>query len=254
MKSLQTKLLTAIFSLFLFVTYAQDSKNQMFWVHEDVVNPSKVIQYEESAKQLVENMNKFNIQGTSWICANTADMRYLYITPISKMADLDENILAPLFEKMGEEANKMFEKMNACYDRHTDYVLNLIPSLSYQPGGIDQTPEGQNYRKFFYVYTTPGKTGGLWEAFKGIKELFESKGSKQYYRVYTGGFGAPENFMMVAVAGEDAVSFETASAENDKLLGDERWDVFGKLMENALRFEEYSGQMRPDLAYSPKKD
>ena len=254
MKTLRTRLLTAMFALFLFSTSAQEGKSKMFWVHEDPVKPSKVGQYEEAAKQLVDNMNKHNIQGTSWICSNTSDFRYLYITPIENMADLDKNTMAPLFEKMGDEAGKMFDKMNECYDRHTDYIITLHPSISYQPGGINQTPDGMNFRKFIYVYTTPGESGKLWNAFKEVKEFFAKKGSKQHYRVYTGGFGTPENFFMVAIAGSDPASYESAAAENDKLLGDERWEVFNKILDHSIRFEEYTGTMRPDLAYSPKND
>ena len=155
MKTMRIKTLVVLMTLAAFTMSAQDSGFSMFWVHEDPVHPSKVSTYEEAAKELVENMKKYNVQGTSWISVNLSDFRYLYVTPIENMAALDSNGMAPLFEGMGQEAaSAMFAKMNGCYDRHSDYILYLVNGLSYQPSGIDQTPEGQNYRKFFYLYTS----------------------------------------------------------------------------------------------------
>jgi hypothetical protein len=256
MKTFKSTLLTSVLLLFCILSFSQDGdKVQSFWIHEDPVKPSKVGQYEEAAKELTENMVKHNVQGTSWLCASTNDFRYLYITPIENMAELDTNTMAPLFEGMGNEAaGAIFDKMNQCYDNHYDYVIHLIPGLSYQPSGINQTPEGQNYRRFFYAYTTPDKAGDLGKAFKAVRDFFEEKGSKAYYRVYRSGFGAKEDFFMVAMAAEGPVEFAQRGVSNDKLLGDDRWEVFNNILSNSSRFEEYEGQMRPDLAYSPKKE
>ena len=211
--------------------------------------------YEEAAKELVENMKKYNVQGTSWISVNLSDFRYLYVTPIENMAALDSNGMAPLFEGMGQEAaSAMFAKMNGCYDRHSDYILYLVNGLSYQPSGIDQTPEGQNYRKFFYLYTSPEKVGDLGEALQGVKKMFEEKESKVHYRVYRSGFGSPKDFFMVAVASADPVDDATKAKANQELMGDAAQAVFGKVLEHTTSWEEFSGYMRPDLAYSPSND
>lgn len=255
MKTFKSTLLASIMLLFFLFGFSQENQVQSFWIHEDPVNPSKVGQYEEAAKELTENMTNHNIQGTSWLCASTNDFRYLYITPLEKMADLDTNTMAPLFEAMGDEAaSALFDKMNGCYDNHFDYVIHLIPGLSYQPDGIDQNPDGQNYRRFFYAYATPDKISDLGKAFKAVKDMFEEKGSKSYYRVYRSGFGCKEDFFMVAMASESPVTFAQQGAANEELLGDDRWDIFNKILASASRFEEYEGQMRPDLAYSPKKE
>ena len=39
---------------------------------------------------------------------------------------------------------------------------------------------------------------------------------------------------------------------NDAVLGDEGKAVFGNMMQYISRFEELTGDMRPDLAYSSK--
>ena len=77
---------------------------KMFWVHEDQVKPSMMMEYEKAAKALVENCQKHNIQTLGWITTQTDDHRYLFVSPISSMADINYDGFQPLMEAMGEEA------------------------------------------------------------------------------------------------------------------------------------------------------
>lgn len=249
------KIKTLVFSL-LFVLpaliWAQDNSPQAFWVHEDVVKPGMTAEYEEVCKELLENLKTHNIQSTGWITASTADSRYLYVSPINGMADLGKSPFPELAEKMGaDEMGALFGRMDKCYDVEQDYVIYLDNELSYMPGGITQTPEGQNYRKFHYLHITPGKRAVVKEKMKAIKDLFASKGSKVYYRVYKSGFGNRGEFYMVAIAAKDPVDYAQKGMDNQKLLGEDGQKAMGELWENLLSYEEIPGQMRPDMAYSP---
>lgn len=228
---------------------------QMYWVHEDHVKPSMVQEYEKAAKALVENCQKHNIQDMSWITTSTNDFRYLYVTPINSMSDINYDGFKTLQEAMGEEEfGNMFSSMDKCYTSHGDYILMLNNDLTYMPEGFTQTPEGQNYRRFYYVRTTPEHNAKLKEKMKAIKEFYADKGAKVHYRVYESGFGTQENYYLVAIAAEDAVAYETVGDENDAILGEERHEVFGDMMQYVTSIDEVSGMMRPDLAYSPQQE
>ncbi len=254
-KSLKASLIIALALMLLpIVISAQDSNNiQAYAVHEDPVYPSMVAEYEKISKQLVENCKKYNIQETRWITTMTDDYRYLYVTPINNMADLDKNGFATLQEKMGKDAfNNLFNSFNSCYEKHFDYILNLDKGLSYMPNGITQTPEGQPYRRFIYYSVTPENYKKFTKKGKEIKDLFVKKGSKVYYRIYRSGFGTSSNFVMVAIAAKSAEDFEKLSMENQELLGDEGKNLFGELLKYTAKYETVSGWIRPDMAYQPK--
>ena len=121
------------------------------------------------------------------------------------------------------------------------------------PDGITQTPDGQDYRKFYYVKTTPGMAPKLQEKFQAIKDFYAQKGAKVHYRVYRSGFGTQEDYYLVAIAAKDAVSFETIGDENDAILGDDRHALFQDMMKYVTSIDEVAGMMRPDLAYNPKQ-
>ncbi len=249
------KIKTLILGLLFMVPaliWAQDDGPQAFWVHEDVVKPGMAGEYEEVCKELIGNMKTHNIQTTGWITSSTADSRYLYVTPISGMADLEKSPFPELAEKMGaDKMGALFDRMDKCYDVEHDYIIYLDKELSYMPGGITQTPEGQDYRKFHYLHITPSNRGVVKEKMKAIKDAFASKGSKMDYRVYKSGFGTRGEFYMVAVAAKDPVDHAQSGMDNQQLLGDEGQKAMSGLWENLLKYEEFVGQMRPDLAYSP---
>ena len=120
------------------------------------------------------------------------------------------------------------------------------------PGGITQTPPGQDYRRFYYFYFDPQNAGSLTKSMKAVKDMFQKKGSKIEYRVYRSGYGAPRDFYMVAVAAKDGQTYEAMDAANNQLLGADGEKVFGDMMQYVAKYEEVSGRMRPDLAYAPK--
>ncbi len=252
MRTLKTKLFLAFISLTLIGIHAQEKTTQAFWVHEDVVKPSMVMEYEAVCKELTDNMKKHNIQEVSTIVTNTADSRYLWVSPIESMADIEKPIFATLAEKMGGTAMAdLFARMDKCYDIEQNYVIHLDKELSYMPGGITQTPEGQDYRKFHYLHFAPGDRAMMKEKMKAIKEMFAQKGSNTHYRVYKSGFGTRGEFYMVAVAAKDAVDHAEKATANDALLGEDGNKMMGDLFGNLIKYEEFVGRMRPDMAFSP---
>ncbi|SHG22200.1 hypothetical protein [Flagellimonas flava] len=255
MKTVPTKVFVALAAFTIsFSAFCQEKTTQAFWVHEDRVKPSMITDYEKVSKELNEACKTHNIQTLSWITSQTDDFRYLFVSPIDSLSDISKASkgFGALREKMGSDAfDKLFDDMDKCYDSHGDYVIVMDKSLSYMPNGITQTPEGMDYRRFYYLHTTPAGMAPLKEAIMKVKEMYEAKGSTSYYRIYRSGFGNMGSFYMVAVAAKDGTAYETQSAENDKLLGPEAMEVFGGVMQHITKMEEFSGRMRADLAYSP---
>ena len=127
---------------------------KMYQVHIDYVNPSKLMEYNKVAKEFIEACKKYNPEG-SWITATTSDNRYMYVSPMKNFAELDKNTFSDMAKAMGDDFGKMFRDFNTCYDKHGDYVITLNEDLSYMPEGMTQTQDGQNYRKFFFIYYKP---------------------------------------------------------------------------------------------------
>lgn len=249
MKTIKSLLLLALLLCFTInISVAQKS----YQIHQDNVKPSMLMQYEKIAKEFTEACKTHN-PNTNWVTASTDDMKYMYITEIKNMADLDLNPFADMAKTMGDKWAKIFEEFNKCYDSHSSYVIHLVEDLSYMPQGISITQEGENYRDWFYIYFTPQNASKIREGMKAVKELYATKGSKSYYRIYRNGFGTSEEYYLVAASSKDDIDSATKNKTNKEVLGPDRWETFSKVMDYASRVESYTGEMRPELSYSSKK-
>ena len=252
MRTLKTPLLLAVMLLLFNTAHAQEKKNQAYYIHEDQVKPSMLQEYEAVSKDFMEACKEHDLQDVAWNIAATSTNKYLTISPIENMAELDNNVFAPLMEKMGEEAFRdIFKRFNKCYDVHRDYIVYLNKELTYMPEGIDINTEGKNYRKWHRLYVAPENIQNLKGKLKELKALFEKKGSKEYYRIYHSGFGTEGVYYVAVLSAKDAEDYARQSKENQALLGEEGKQLFAEMMKYVLRYEMDEGEMRPDLAYAP---
>jgi len=238
-----------------FFGLAQEEKSsQAFWVHEDRVKPGMTDTYEKVTKDLVAACKEHNVQETGWISLRMNDNSYLFVSPINSMADLDKNGFASLSEKMGaDKMSALFDRYNETYTQHGDYIIYLHKDLSYQPSGISQTVEGENYRVMYYNYVTPENDKAFAETMKKMKAAFEKHNSKMHYRVYKSGFGVMGTFYMVAVAAEGEAQGAQRGDENWEVMKNDFEPLLNELSNHTSKMEEKRGWMRPDLAYEPAK-
>lgn len=235
------------------MTFAQEEQQApMYVIHTDHVNFNKMAQYEQVAKELKDNCVKHNVKDANWMTVTAEDGRYMYVSEIKNMAELDQNWMAELFEKMGKDAaSAMLTKMDECYDKHGSEILHYIPALSYNPEGYSR--DGMNFREYHFLYYHPENGKALGDAMEKIKKMFEDKGVKNGYNVYHSGFGSDESYFIVAIAGKNSLHVAQTGEENDKLLGDEREAVFFEMIQLASRYDQVNGEIRPDLSYAPQE-
>ena len=255
MKTSKTTTVLAILLLFaLNFSFAQDKQPTMFSVHTDNVRFDKMKQYEEVAKEMKDNCVKHDVQGANWTAVSIEDGRYVYVTPISSMADLDKNPMGDLFEKMDKDAaSAMFDKMNECYDSHSNSIVHYIEDLSYHPESAGSN-EGKNFREYHFIYYTPQNGKALYDAMMEVKELFKAKNINNGYSVYGSGFGNEESYLMVSIAANDDLEIAQNGKANNKAFGEEGDATFFKVISLASRYDQVNGRIRPDLSYAPKSE
>jgi len=252
MKNSKTTILVA--ALMLTANLTLNAQNQLFSIHADYVKPSMESEYVAISKEFVAECKKYNLQNADWTAIRLDNGTYLTFEAIPNMAALDTNSFAPLADKMGAaNFQSLFDRFNKCYDRHGSYVLTRIESLTYMPEGAQAAQEGQNYRKYHYLYVTPSTAKMVGEKMKAIKELYAKKGSKEYYRVYHSGFGTLGEFFLVAISAKDEQSYAKQSDENEALLGEEGKKLLDDLFQNISRYDPVTGYIRPSLSYITKK-
>lgn len=252
MKSIKiTGLMMSLFLLLGFSANSQNDRYQMYVVHEDHVKEGMMDKHLAADLNLLNAVKEHKMKDMSWVTFQSDDNRVMYLFPINKMADLDEDPFEKLGKKMGEEElGKLFDAFNDTYSEHGDYILMLDKDLSYMPDGITQTPSGKDYREITYYWIPPGKAKKAEQLAKSVKDLYSKKGSKIHYRLYKSGFGNMGNYYMVAVAAENAEALEKLRNENIELLGEEGKRLSDEIQNTFSNQERYHGKMRLDLSYA----
>ncbi|TYA71999.1 hypothetical protein [Seonamhaeicola marinus] len=248
MKNLKTTFILITYALFLTsLSYGQ----QTYFINQDNVKPSKATEYEKVVKEFQAASVENNVQ-TSWMSAMRNDFTYYYIVPIENMAEMDKRPFSDMKEAMGDKWEDMFNRMDKSCSSYGSYFMHSVDELSYKaPEGTDMSD--LNYRKWFLMYYTPKNADKVKEGMKAVRDMFESKGSKEYYNVYQSGIGNMESHYLVSVPAIDELDSAKRAKENQEVLGPDRYETFNKVLNYISRMEEYSGMMRPDLSYAPKK-
>ena len=252
MKNFKKPMLFA--TLLLLITMTMTAQNQMFTIHADYVKPSMEKEYVSASKDFIDLCKKYNLQNADWAEVRLENGTFLTFEMIPNLAALDINSDAALVEKMGKENYQaLLDRFAKCYDRHGSYIVTRIESLTYMPEGAMAAQDGNNYRKYHYLYVTPSNAKTVAEKIKAIKELYVKKGSKEYFRVYHSGYGTLNEFFLIAISAKDEQSYNINSEANDKLLGDELKPLMDDLIQNITRYEPITGYLRPDLGYTATK-
>lgn len=252
MKNPTKTILIAI--VLLTANFIVNAQNQMFSIHADYVKPSMESEYVNTSKDFLEACKKYNLQNADWTQLRLDNGTYVTFEAIPNMAALDVNPYASLAEKMGKENfQALLDRFNKCYDRHGSYIITRIENLTYMPEGARAAQEGQNYRKYHYLYVTPSTSKMIREKMLAIKELYVKKGSKEYYRVYHSGYGTLGEFYLVVISAKDELSYAKQSNENDVLIGDEGKKLLDDLFQNISRYDPVTGYVLPDLSYTATK-
>lgn len=238
----------------LLTTTLTNAQNQRYTIYQDQVKPAMQAEYEKASKEFIEECKKNNLKGADWAAARLSDGRYLYISPIEKMAELDRDWFAPLAEKMGKEnLQKYWDKFDKCINKNGNYSVVLEKDLSYMPNGVTTNTPGQDFRKYHFFYVTPSNSKSMAAQLKVIKQLFESKNAKEYYRIYHSGYGVIGEYYMAVLSAKDETAYAKTSDENEALLGVEWKNAFDQLLMFTEKYETITGMMRPDLSYAAMK-
>lgn len=231
---------------------AQTPSKQMMVIHEDQVLPSKVMEYEQAAMGLKKVLDEQGSESISYMAVALNDFRYLYVSPIESYADLDADPFADLTEKVGKEAMaKVWDAFDGCYNTHWDYIVTLNNELSHDPEGISMDEKA--FRNFTYYYVHPNMESEAWEVAKAWKALYEKKGVKTGYRLYTGGMGLHSPLFLTVRQAKDEADFRATIDAEFKALGEEGQALNKRTLDLCQRIVEVNGQMRADLSYMPSK-
>ena len=245
------KKLISLFGLSLMIlgpALAQDdSKPQLFAIHEDIVKPSKNGDFMEAMKNLKSACTEYSAE-VNWTSVWYNDNSVIHLSPIENFGALDNNPFAPLGEKMGQDKMAaMWDAFDDCVESHRDIVVAYHADMSYLPNGPAK-PE-QKFRDIFFWNYEPGKEAEAAAINKEWVELFKSKGAKYGYMTYSMVMGDMPGYAYVSWA-TDRLDHATRSKTDGDIVGEEAGQLWEKALKITKKFSTKYGDVMPDISYS----
>src|SRR5947209_3578599 len=176
MKRLSLAVLLALVSLSAFAV--EPPKQQLYVLFEDVLNPSMIAQYEGATKDLFGAFGEKKMTSPSFGVNTymTADMHYMYMTPLANWAQLDtiDKDWMGASEVIGKDRwADIHKRRNPAILSYDEVVVARRDDLSYMPENPRLPRESEPFARLDYYYLRPGTEAQAEQVAKDYVALFK---------------------------------------------------------------------------------
>jgi hypothetical protein len=252
-------LFSLLVSFSAFAQPAQMPKPQLFLVHEEMVKPSAMMQYEASSKDFVAALSekKFSSPALNWTAFMTQDFHYIYIERLDNFAALDSSQAEWGRARDSVGTSRWDEVMRRGSDAmlsYNEFVVMARPDLSYMPATPRLAQSDRRYYRWDFYYLMPGHEKESEAIARDYAALFRQKNITDSYNIYTGVLGTDLPVLLAAIPARSESDLTTADEHINATLGADVRPLQQRAMAITRRFERREGMLRPDLSYpAPSK-
>ena len=236
---------------------AQTPNPQLYLVHEDMVKPSAMMQYEAFAKDFLAALSekKFSSPALSWTAFMTSDFHYIYIARIDNFAALDsfQAEWGRARESVGTSRwDEVMRRGNDAMLSHNKFVVLWRPDLSYMPANPRLAQPDRHYYRWDFHYLIPGHEKESEALARDFAALFRQKNITDSYNVYTGVIGNDLPVLLVAFPAKSEIDLLAEDERINASVGADMLPLQQRALAITRRFERREGTLRPDLSYPSK--
>ena len=235
-----------------FVLAQEESKDQLYWIREEVAKVDMWEQYEETSKQWVEMMTEADLDFPYMWASQRDDAHYYYLLPLENYAAIDKmpEIFGSAIEKIGKEKWAEFMKKNeSSMVSHKDFIATRSAKYSYMPKEPRLKPEDAKFVHwmFFHYRLENGKE--VMDIMSEWKQLYQDKNIKNGYTVWLIELGLDNNMIAFTENYKDGADFYTTNEEDNALMETEASALWAKMAPFITSVENKFGNQRPDLGF-----
>ncbi|PLX12543.1 MAG: hypothetical protein C0597_13125 [Marinilabiliales bacterium] len=230
-------------------------KYQAYYIVDDLVNPSKVSEYELALKEYIAHFKENNYPYSIHLFS-TNDFHYYYSTPIAlSFAEIDSlyKYLNKVAAANPDKWDATWKKFDGTYEYNKAGTMLWYRDLSYEPENPRLEANDEAFSYLVFIYLKVGKSPQFRELLNKWNELYKSKGITDRYSIYRGEVGYEQPCYIWQFHGKDHFDFWSEAKNNHELLGLEAKELWEETLKLVRKIEYRYAWYRPDLSYSYKK-
>jgi len=240
--------------LFVFcsISISQTQLVKLF-IMEDIVNPSKVAEYEKAQQDMNSFLKKRNFKST-WRAYSTDESVYYFVMPITSLAGLD-SLYASWYgamEKYNKEGLGQLMTNFAGTAKSSGNMVLQQSEHSYHPANSYLNPMDAGFLHFDFFDIIPGKEMEAWALLGEYKKLCEKNKFEEPFNVWQVMVGNPSSRIIFTNYAKDEVDYYTRNKKNTEVLMKNASDLYVKFMACVEKFSHFNGKPRKDLSYDVK--
>lgn len=233
----------------------QEMKDQLFWVHQEVVKVNMWDQYESTSKEWVQLMTEGGLDVPFVRASQRDDGLYYYLIPLPNYAEIDkiQGIFTSAIDKIGREKWDAFMKQNdESMESNKDFIVTWSSKYSYVPKEPRMKWEDAGFIHWiFFTYKLESRKEVM-EVLADWKALYEKNNISDGWSIWLMELGEKNNMIVLSEYAKDGPSFYTNSKETSEKLKAEEDKLWERLSANVLSIDQKYGKPRPDLSYYKK--
>jgi len=257
MRKLSMFSLLLLSGLFLLTqkSFAQEMKDQMFIIHEEVARVDMGDKYESTSKEWVKLMTDAGLDLPYIQASQRDDGHYYYIIPIANYAEIDkmQGIFNSAAEKIGKDKwSKFMVENNSTIESSKDFVATRSAKYSYLPNNPRTKQEDIKFIHWMFFKYKMENRKEIMDILTEWKELYEDKNINSGYQIWLIELGMDNNMIALTEGYKDGADFYTTTKEDNALMEKEASALWAKMAPFITSVENKYGSARPDLGYVKK--
>jgi hypothetical protein len=214
------------------------------------VKPSMVVQYEETAKEIMEQFKKQNYPYTlyGW---EEGNFKYYYFHPVKNYADVENlwKAWGNLVEKWGNEGSQIVDRLNSSIESFEDYLLRSLPELSYIPEDPRLKDEEEVFAIWDIAYIHPEKQTEYLQLMEKGLALFKKIKFKDRIYFFTGEMGMEKPVYIGCGFGKDPEDYWSQNKKMWEAMGEDSTAILLEFIKVLRKREFKQFWYRQDLSY-----
>ena len=245
-------LFAAILIYSTFILAQEESKDQLYWVREEVAKVDMWDQYEKTSKEWVELMTGAGLDLPYMWASQRDDAHYYYLFPLDNYAAIDKlsGIFGAAVEKIGKDKwAKFITENEASMETHRDFIVTRSAKYSFWPEEPRLKPEERKFIHWMFFHYKLENRKEVMDIMTEWKELYQEKNIKNGYTVWLMELGRDNNMIVLTESYKDGADYYTVMEADNATMEAEAKALWAKMSVYITSVENKYGNQRPDLGF-----